>query len=60
MPVRLVGYNQNGRRLIGSVPDDMVTPLGRVEDFYQSGGTLTPSGAPQSHWQNLNWCPSYP
>jgi 2-keto-4-pentenoate hydratase/2-oxohepta-3-ene-1,7-dioic acid hydratase in catechol pathway len=43
--VRLVGYNQNGRRLIGSVSNDLVTPLGDVEDFYQSGGTLKPSGA---------------
>ena len=42
--MRLVGYNQNGRRLIGSVSEDMVTPLGGVEDFYQSGGTLKPSG----------------
>jgi hypothetical protein len=58
--VRLIGYNQNGLRLIGSVSDDMVTPLGGVEDFYRSGGTLKPSGAAPIPLAELNWCPSYP
>jgi 2-keto-4-pentenoate hydratase/2-oxohepta-3-ene-1,7-dioic acid hydratase in catechol pathway len=58
--VRLVGYNQNGLRLIGSVSDDMVTPLGGVEDFYRSGGTLKPSGAAPLPLAELELVPFVP
>ncbi len=58
--MRLVGYNQNGLRLIGSVSDDMVTPLGGVEDFYRSGGTLKPSGAAPIPLAELELVPFVP
>jgi 2-keto-4-pentenoate hydratase/2-oxohepta-3-ene-1,7-dioic acid hydratase in catechol pathway len=58
--MRLVGYNQHGTRLIGAVANDVVTPLGGVEEFYQSGGTLKPSGAPPIPLAELDLVPFVP
>jgi 2-keto-4-pentenoate hydratase/2-oxohepta-3-ene-1,7-dioic acid hydratase in catechol pathway len=42
--MRLTGYKKDGIRLVGSVSEGRVTPLGSVEEFYRSGGVVEPSG----------------
>lgn len=37
--MRLIGYNKDGVRHIGSLSDGMVTPLGTARDFYRDGST---------------------
>ena len=44
--MRVFGYTQGGKRLVGAVSGDSVTPLGTVEDFYRSGGASKSNSAP--------------
>ncbi len=44
--MRLVGYEVDGIRHIGSVADGLVTPLGTVADFYRARGAVEPVGGP--------------
>lgn len=58
--MRLIGYEQDGVRLIGAVSDDMVTPLGGVEEFYRRGGAVEPSGAAPIPLTELDVVPFVP
>jgi 2,4-didehydro-3-deoxy-L-rhamnonate hydrolase len=42
--MRLIGYEQDGVRRIGSVEGDSVIPLGTVAEFYAAGGDTARSG----------------
>ena len=44
--MKLIGYDLDGVRHIGSVHGDHVTPLGVLSDFYASGGVGGPTGDP--------------
>jgi 2-keto-4-pentenoate hydratase/2-oxohepta-3-ene-1,7-dioic acid hydratase in catechol pathway len=39
--MRLIGFDKDGTRWIGSVADGSVTPLATVADYYRSGGTVS-------------------
>ncbi|CAN5211396.1 fumarylacetoacetate hydrolase family protein [soil metagenome] len=44
--MRLIGYDHEGARHIGSVEGDQLTPLGPVDDFYAAGGDVKAAGDP--------------
>lgn len=41
--MRLIGFDKDGTRWIGSVTDGSVTPLATVADYYRAGGEITAS-----------------
>ena len=58
--MRLIGYKQDGARLIGAVSDGMVTPLGDVDEFYRRGGAVESSGQAQIPLAELDVVPFVP
>lgn len=58
--MRLVGFNKDGIRYIGSVSDGKVTPLGTVEEFYRSGGAVQASETTPMPLEELDQAPFVP
>jgi 2,4-diketo-3-deoxy-L-fuconate hydrolase len=42
--MRLVGYELDGTRYMGSISDGQVTPLGSTAEFYRNPGAASPTG----------------
>lgn len=58
--MRLVGYNKDGIRHIGSVSDGKVTPLGSLEEFYSRGGAIEHVATTPIPFEELDQVPFVP